>query len=270
MKFASFPKFALLLVLAGVFALTLAGCGANSNLALTQGNWAITATPTGGGVNNTFFIGGNLTQNGGSLTGTMSVVSSLCFAPSQIVNFTGTVKGKNVTLTSASIGGEVITVTATGTSGSALTGTYSIAGGTTCNGQTGTISANPVPSISGTWSDLILTPNGLSQGGPNATLAIAFTQATTASSDGTFALTGALTFTNSTCSTSGTIPAGSAFITGPFLVVNGATASDGGSVYYTALLNNPASPTSMTGTYTESNPGGSCDGDSDTPTFTKQ
>ena len=260
MKFASFPKFALLLVLAGVFALALAGCGANSNLALTQGNWSITATPPGGGVNNNFFIGGNLTQNGGSLTGTMSVVSSLCFAPSQIVNFTGTVKGKNVTLTSASVGGEVITVTATGTSGSALAGTYSIVGGTTCNGQTGSITASPVPSISGTWSG----PINPSSGGNSVTLAIAFTQSATASTDGAFALTGSLTYTGSTCS-SGTISAGGAFIVGPYLVVNGTTV-EGESLSYTALLNNPASPTSMTGTYETT--GLVCD-DQLTATFTK-
>lgn len=269
MKFAGFPKFFLLLLMAGVFVFALAGCGANSNLALPQGNWSMTATPTGNTANNNFFIGGNLTQNGDSLAGKMSVVSSLCFGPSQIVNFTGTVKGKNVTLTSATVGGEVISVTASGNSGSALTGTYSIAGGTTCNGQTGSITANPVPSISGTWSGPIFTAGGVSQGGPNAALAIALTQATTASSDGTFALTGTLTFTQSSCFAAGTIPAGSSFITGPYLVVNGTT-DDGGSLTYTALLNNTASPTSMTGTYGISDAGGTCDGDSDTPTFTKQ
>lgn len=264
MKFASFPKFALSSLLAGVFALALSGCGANSNLALTQGNWSITATPTGNIANSNFFIGGNLTQNGGTLAGTMSVVSSLCFSPSQTVAFTGTVKGKNVTLTSASVGGEVISVTATGTSGSALTGTYSIAGGTTCNGQTGTLTASPVPSITGTWSGPIV---GDYNGDPHATLSIAFTQATTASSNGTFAITGNLTYTGSTCSNTGTIPTDSAFIVGPYLVVNNATTDDGGNVSYTALLNNSASPTSMTGTYDAS--GGNCT-DQLPATFTKQ
>lgn len=265
MKFASFPKFALLALLAGVFALALTGCGASNNLALTPGNWSMTAVPSSGAAG-TFYIGGNLTQTGTSLAGTMSVVSSLCFSSSQIVTFTGTVKGKNVTLTSANVGGEVITVTASGTSGSALTGNYSIAGGTTCNGDSGTISANPVPSISGTWGGPILSAGGVSQGGPNAALAIAFTQAGTASSDGTFALTGTGTFTNSTCSNTATVT--SAFIAGPYLVVEGDTDDGGSYSYLQVLLNNSASPTSMTGTYQVS--GGNCDGDLDTPTFTKQ
>jgi hypothetical protein len=258
MKFASFPKFALLSLLAGAFALVLSGCGASSNLNLTQGNWSMTATPSGGG---TFYIGGNLTQSGTNLVGTMYVVNSNCYSPSQTVAFTGTVKGNNVALTSASVGGEVITVAATGTAGS-LTGTYSIAGGTTCNGDSGTLTATPVPSISATWSGPIV-----SQGG-QSTLALPITQATTASSDGTFAITGTGAYTNSTCFSTATIT--SAFVAGPYLVVQGTT-NDGGNFFYTnVLLNNSASPTSMKGTYEVSDPGATCDGDLDSPTFTKQ
>jgi hypothetical protein len=257
MNFASFSKVALLSVLAGMVALS--GCGASNNLTLPAGNWSMTAAPNGTVANNNFYIGGNLTQSGTSLTGTMSVIGSLsCFAPSQIIPFTGTVKGTNVTLTSASVGGEVITIAATGTNGS-LAGTYSIAGGTSCNGQTGTIAANPVPAISATW-------NGPVGSGTNVTLAIAFTEAVTPSSDGTFALTGGLTFTGSTCST-GVIPANSSFIVGPYLVVNGYTDDGSGSFSYTALLNNPASLTSMTGELVTSN--GNCDGDL-LATLTKQ
>jgi hypothetical protein len=254
MKFASF-KFALLSLLAGVFALALAGCGASNNLALPQGNWSMTANSSG--TAGTFYIGGNLVQTGTNLAGTMAVVSSLCYSSSQTVTFTGTVKGHNVTLTSASVGGEVITVTVSGTSGSALTGTYSIAGGTTCNGDKGSVTANPVPSVSATWSGPI--------GSGGSTLAIAFTEASTPSADGTFALTGSLTYAGSSCST-GTIPANSSFIVGPYLVVNGNTV-DGESLNYTALLNNPASPTSMTGTYQTT--GGTCD-DFLNATFTKK
>jgi hypothetical protein len=267
MKLASFPKFALLALLAGVFALALNGCGASNNLALTPGNWSITATPTAAAniANSNFDIGGNLTQNGSSLAGTMSVVGSPnCFAPSQTVTFTGTVKGTNVTLTSESVGGEVITITATGTNGS-LTGTYSIAGGTVCDGQKGTITASPVPSVSATWSGPIV---GDANGDPKVTLAIAFTQAATASADGTFALTGNITYTGSTCSHTGTIPANSSFIVGPYVVVNNATTDDGATFSYTALLDNAASPTSMPGgTYQTT--GGACE-DLLSVTLTKQ
>jgi hypothetical protein len=262
MKFASFPKFALLSTLAGVFALALTGCGASNNLALAPGNWSMTATKSGGSV---FYIGGTLTQSGTNLAGTMYVVSSLCYSPSQTVTFTGTVKGTKITLISDSVGGEVLNVTATGTNGS-LTGTYSIAGGTTCNGDTGTITANPVPSISATWSGPIT-----GSGGSSVNLAIAFTQAATASADGTFALTGNVTFTNSSCSVNGTVD--TSFIAGPYLVVNGNTTEVDGSAgtftYTQVLLNNAASPTSMQGTYSVT--WGLCYNDPDTtPTFTKQ
>lgn len=265
MKFVALSKFALLPLLAGVLALALAGCGASNNLNLTQGNWSMAATPTANVANSNFQIGGNLTQNGSTLAGTMSFISSLCFAPSQIVTFTGTIKGKNVTLTSASVGGEVITVTATATSGSALTGTYSIAGGTTCNGQTGSLTASPVPSINGTWSGPII---GDANGDPPVTLSIALTQAAAASADGTFGLTGTITYTGSTCWVSGTIPANSSYIVGPFVVLNGSTL-DGATFSYTALLNNPASPTTMpNGNYGAS--GGSCPDDLLAVTLTKQ
>lgn len=264
MKLASFPKFALLALLAGVFALALNGCGASNNLALTPGNWSMTAVPSSGAAG-TFYIGGNLTQNGSTLAGTMLVVSS-CIDPSQTFAFTGTVNGKKVTLTSPSASGEVITVTATGTTGSALTGTYTVTGG--CDdGDSGNITAAAVPSISATWSGPIS-----GSGGSNVTLAIAFTQAATASSDGTYALTGNVTFTGSSCSVSGTV--NSSFIAGPYLVVNGSTTETDGSAgdfsYTQVFLNNPTTPTSMKGTYSVGS-SGLCAGDPDTtPTFTKQ
>ncbi len=74
MKFASFPKFSVLSLLAGVFALALAGCGGTSNMALTQGNWAVAASSSQSA--NTFSIGGNLTQSGSKVSGTMYITES--------------------------------------------------------------------------------------------------------------------------------------------------------------------------------------------------
>jgi len=264
MKFARFLKFALSALLAGVLTLALAGCGASNNLNLTQGNWSMTAVPTAGAAG-TFYIGGNLTQSGSNLAGTMYVISS-CISSSQSVAFTGTVTGNKVTLTSASASGEVITITSSGTAGS-LTGTYTVTGG--CDdGDKGNVTLNAVPSISGTWSGPIS-----GSGGPNVTIAIAFTQAATASADGTYALSGNVTFTNSSCSVSGTVS--SASIAGPYLVVSGLTndvingANGGSFTYDQVFLNSPASPTSMKGTYSVTS--GDCAGDPDTtPTFTKQ
>lgn len=271
MKVSSFSKLALLSLLAGVLALALAGCGATSgnNLALTPGNWSVTATSSGAG--GTFYIGGNLTQTGSSLAGTMQFVGSGCFGPSTPANFTGTVNGNKLTLTSPSVAGQVITVTGTGTAGasgatvSALTGTYTVAGG--CGaGDAGTVTANAVPSINGTWSGPIQDDYE----NPNAVVSIALTQASTASSDGTFALTGTLTYTNSACFSSGTIQAGSATIAGSSVMINNAIADDGGDVSYTGQLDNPASPTSISGTYSVSDPGENCDGEQVTVTLTKQ
>ena len=264
MKFASFPKFALLSLLAGVFALVLAGCGASNNLALTPGNWSMTATKSGGSV---FLIGGNLTQSGTSLAGKMYVVNSaLCYSPSQTVAFTGTVKGNKVTLTSASVGGEVLSITASGTAGS-LTGTYGIAGGTSCKGQTGTIVANPVPSISGTWKGPIVDALG-----ETVTVSMVLTQAATASADGTFALTGNLTYTGSTCSVTGTLQTNS-FMAGTYIVAQGDTIEFGGGpgtfTYSPSFLNNPTSPNNMQGPYTQTF--GNCiDTNSNPATFAKQ
>ena len=202
---ASNLRFVFLLLIAGVLVLVLAGCGSSNNLALTQGNWAITATPTGSATItiSPFYVGGNLTQNGNNLAGTMYVMNSRseCFDSSQPIPFTGTVNGKKVVLTSASSDSQVITVTATGTSGSALTGNYTVTGG--CDdGDTGTLTAGPVPSITGTWSGPLL-----GSGGDSVTLAFALTQAATASTDGTFVLTGSGTFTNSSCSATATVAA---------------------------------------------------------------
>jgi hypothetical protein len=259
MKFAGFPKFVCMSVMAGVLSLVLTGCGANSSMSLTQGNWSMTATPTAGG-NGTFYIGGNLSQSGSSVSANMYVVGSQCFDSSAQVALSGTVSGTQLVLTSGSVQGQVVTITTKGTGGSTTSGTYTVAGG--CDdGDTGNIAATLVPSISATWSGPIV-----SQGGPNVTLSFALTQAASASSNGTFAISGNGSFANSSCSNSATVT--NAFIAGPYLLVNGTTDDGGDFSYSQVLLNNPSTPTSMKGTYQVF--GGNCDGDLDNPTFTKQ
>jgi hypothetical protein len=268
MKFATFPKFALMSLMAGVLALILTGCGAvaNNPEALTQGNWSMAATSNGSA--GTFNIGCSLTQSGSSLAGTMYVVGS-CISTSEQVAFTGSVSGNNITLASSGGSGQVITLSLTGTA-SSLTGTYSVNGG--CDtGDSGTVVATPVASVTGTWNAPILNDGA---GDPNVTLSMALTQATTPSANGTFALTGTLTYTGSTCEASGTIS--SASIAGPYLVINANTVdsdSSTGSITYTqGLLNSASTPTSMTGTYNVISDGGNlpCSGDLATVTFTKQ
>src|SRR2546423_10612480 len=94
MKLAGFPKSAFSLSLLGILTLALAGCGSTtSNLGLTQGNWAFSATSTApakiNGTNTSFVLGGNLTQSADKLSGTLSVNESGCIEP-QTLSFTGT------------------------------------------------------------------------------------------------------------------------------------------------------------------------------------
>jgi len=272
MKFASIPKFSVLLI-AGAFVLAMAGCGGTSNTALTQGNWSVTATSTAPTSHNlavnVFYIGGNLTQNGSAVSGQMVVANSDCFDVSTPVAITGTVKGKAVTLTTAAFQEQVVTVTGTASDPSTLSGTYKVTGGL-CDGDSGTVTASAVPSISGTWNGLV-SPTGTAsvQGISQATISIAMTQASTASEDGSFALTGDITYTNSSCSVNGTIT--TAFVAGPYLLINATTNEQDestGSFAFNGYLDSSSAPKNFTGDYDVVS--GLCSGNFETPTFTKQ
>jgi hypothetical protein len=246
--------------------LVFTGCQAlsgSSDAALARGNWALAATSSNPAVG-TIRVGGNLSQSGRTLSGSMYVVGSLCFDVSQPLSFTGTVKGKQVTLTSATVSGQVLRVALTVTSSSAMSGTYTITGG--CgDGDSGSVDAHAVPSISGTWKGSVT-----GSGGSNVDLSIALTQAKTASADGSFPLTGTLAYTGSTCSVSGTIT--SAFVAGTYIQLSGTTVetdgSDGTVLYNNVLLDSSSAPRNMTGNYEID--WGLCSGDFQTLTLSKQ
>ncbi len=281
MNFTRFSKLAFLSALAAVFALALAGCGSNNNTALTQGNWSVAATSNGDAVSHngrshntqtpnvsaTFYIGGNLTQNGTTLTGTMYVVGSECFNSAGVA-FTGTVNGQTVALTtdSPSLAGQVITVTSTAASPSSLTGTYTVTGG--CDdGDSGTVTASAAVPITGTWVGTLSNCEQGKNGCANANISFDMTQATTAATDGGFPLTGNITYSDSGCSVSGTITSGEIY--GSFLVLNASTVDqneeDGAFKYNQVLLNDPSAPASMTGSYQVT--AGECDGNEQTLTL---
>jgi hypothetical protein len=256
MKFSGVLKFVALASVAGVLTLTLFGCGAAvSNTSFTQGNWAFTATSTAAAIaasSPTFVLGGNLTQSGATLSGTLSVGNSLCISP-QTLSFTGTVKGSDITLTSQAFDGNVISVTASGTKDS-LSGNYTITGG--CADK-GTITAGAVPSISGTWNGTI------SNGGTGTGISVVLTQSATASQDGTFALTGTLTYSGSDCTAPSTLTASS--VTGNVVSIS----ADSGFLYGPAALDSITSPKNMTGSYDNtSDPCAATDGNP--VTLTKQ
>lgn len=241
MKFSGFLKFTALAGVAAFLTLSLVGCGsAVSNTSFTQGNWAFTATSTAAKTNipsSTFVLGGNLTQSGDKLSGTLSVDQSSCISP-QTLSFTGTVKGKDITLTSAAFDGNVISVTASGTKDS-VSGNYTITGG--CADE-GTITAGAVASVSGTWSGTLSPVTQHGNGISTVGVAAALTQATTASEDGSFALTGTLTYTGTACVEPVTLTSSS--ITGSTVTIG---AQSGFS--YVGALNSLTSPTSTSGDY---------------------
>jgi hypothetical protein len=250
----------------GTLAIALTGCGgiASSDIAaLTQGNWSVTAQSSN---SNTpvFNVGGNLTQVGQALSGTMHVAGSPCFDVSQPVLFTGNLVARQVTLTSAEVNGQVISLGATETASSALSGTYTITGG--CGDRdSGTVAGHAVPAINGTWSGSVS-----GSGGPNVSVAMALTQASVASADGTFALSGNLTFTGSSCSVSGTVNDSS--IAGSYIVLNGTTVEADHSIgtfsYTNVLLGQSRNSQEMAGTYQVDF--GLCEGDVQTLTLNRQ
>jgi hypothetical protein len=260
MKYLALRKLSLAAALLSLFA--LAGCGGNSSTSITQGNWSFAATPSGQGTA-PFYIGGNLTQNGSNLSGSMYVINS-CIDPSQQQTFSGTINAGKVTLTSAPDPADEVITMVLSANGSSLSGSYSITGGTCANGTSGTIGANPVASISGTWAGPLNDQND-----PSATLSIALTQASTASADGTFALSGTLTYTNSLCEASGNITSGT--FAGPYIIAINATNGNGDTVTYNyGVLDSTINPHQMTnGTYSVSG-SSPCNNDSSVPTFTKQ
>jgi len=237
MRFSGFVKIAGLSGVAAALTLSLIGCGAaaSSNLAVTQGNWAFTATSSAKIVNKqvaSFVLGGNLSQSGDKLSGTLTVDQSGCIAP-QTIAFTGTVKGSDITLTSAAFDGNVISVTGTANKDS-LTGSYTVTGGCA---DDGTISANVVPSISGTWTGTVFVSDS------PATISVALTQSSSASENGSFVLSGTATYTGSVCEASATITEGSS-ISGSQLTLNLNT-----GVTYVATLNSTTAPASAQGDY---------------------
>ena len=269
MKFAAFARLALLAALAGACALT--GCGSlqnsQSSLAPSAGNWSFVATSAvvSGQVSH---IGGNLTVSGNSVSSTMHT-DLLGFDSSLPFTLSGTLQNKQITFTSpANANNQVITLIATVASASTITGTYTVSAGGGNAADQGTITASLVPSISGTWNGPI---NGDYYNDPHVILSMELTQASTASSDGTFALTGSVTYSGSSCSASGTISSSS--VAGSMLIINADTLEQDGSQgsfsYTGAVLNNPATPTTISGgTYQVVT--GLCASDADTPTFSKQ
>ncbi|MBI3477623.1 MAG: hypothetical protein HY010_17970 [Acidobacteria bacterium] len=242
MKLSGILKFVALAGVAAFLALSLVGCGSTiSNTAFTQGNWAFVATSTAPKLNkviSTYVLGGNLSQSGNKLTGTLSVSNSGCISD-QTLAFTGTVKGSDITLTSAAFDGNVISVTASGTKDS-LTGNYTITGG--CADE-GTITAGAVPSLSGTWNGTLTPVFGRGNGISTVGVSVALVQSAAAAENGSFELTGTLTYTGTAC----VEPVALTLSSVAGSVVN--ISAQSGFGYSNVALDSITNPTSMTGDY---------------------
>ena len=212
------------------------------------GNWQFGMAPTGPG--EALGIAGNINQSGGALSGAVHVNSSLenCFDHRTTLGLTGTLTGSSVSLTSASIGGQVMTITGSMT-GNTLTGTYTLNGGCAAGDQ-GTVTGNKIASITSTLSGTFTTAS------KQTFDVVAQVTQGSATSEGSFGVTGTVAFGNSCFSSgtimSGTFPSGS-YIIGTSVVLEIETGN--GVVTFTGAASQGTGE--VNGDYTVS--GGSCD-----------
>ena len=268
-------RFAVLL--AGLALLVLAGCGMSSQpQPLPSGNWLIVtkaATSTFSGA-----LGGNLSQSGTSVTGVLhSIGFSRCYTPptpaimvQTNIPVSGTFENGSLHLVSNSVSGQVVTIDATYRAG-VLNGTYLLQGGC-ADGERGTVTAEPMPDLSGTWA-------GTSSSGARVT--VNWQQQSSATTDGVFSMSGNISLSNGPgCYPSGTMAmqAGysqggepiASFVTGHALSV--AASDNSGSepvaIALAGFAHTVNHPYTITGTFTLS--GGSCTFSPQQITLTRQ
>jgi hypothetical protein len=211
------------------------------------GNWALTATSQVTKEN--YQIGGYITNTNGSVSGTLHLLNSGCFTPTEDIPITGTVSTVGVvSATSSAVSSQVITLSGTVASETLSAGKYSITGG--CgNGDEGTVTGFVAPPYSNTYTGTFLSFSGLS---------IGTTITTTQSgpdSNGFYSVSGSATFSGSPCFTSATIT--SSMITGAYMEVI-LTDSDGSTVTFGGYITDSTGKT-ISGDYEVT--GGKCSGD---------
>ena len=150
------------------------------------GNWQFTAASTVPG-KPPLTLAGSIGQTGAAVSGALHVDGSDCFDPLTTLGLTGTTTADSTSLTSAAIDGQVITFTGNFT-GFTFDGTYRINGGCDAGDQgrlTGLNIWNIGNNLSGTFTNS-------AQKTFNVVGKIA--QSNSASSDGSFGITGTTTF----------------------------------------------------------------------------
>jgi hypothetical protein len=153
-------------------------------------------------------VAGSIDQSVTELSGAVHINGSNCFDRLTTVRLTGTLAGNKISLNSTSVDGQVIRFVGDITD-IAFTGTFTINGGC-ADGDQGNVTGARIPSItsqlSGTFTD----------SGKEAFAVTAQVTQGSASSEGTFGITGTVTFGPS-CFGSGTITSGT-FPSGSFIL----------------------------------------------------
>jgi len=246
-------------ILFGLVALiVLSGCGAaggsysvpsSQGLRNIAGNWQFSTASSLIGTS-TLTIEGSINQSGRNVSGNIHVDGSACFDRMITVGLTGTLNGSDLMLTSLSVDGQVTTITGT-VGDTSFTGTYRTAGGC-ADGDQGSVIGTRIPLIANQLQGTF-TSSGQTQFDVVGDIA----QSGTASSDGSYGITGTVTF-NTPCFSVGTIRSGTMSSSGSYIL--GSTVAlevetDNGTVMFLGTLNDERSQ--VNGDFIIS--GGTCD-----------
>jgi hypothetical protein len=172
----------------------------------TSGNWQFSTTSMAG--MSALSIAGSINQSVSEVSGAVHVNGSNCFDQLTTIGLTGTLTGTKISLTSTSVQGQVITFTGDITDAT-FTGTFAIEGGCAAGDQ-GNVTGVKIPSITSQLSGTFTA-----SGKETLPVTAQLTQSS-ASSDGSFGITGTVTFGPS-CFSNGTITSG-AFPSGSFIM----------------------------------------------------
>ncbi len=218
------------------------------------GNWQFSTTSVAGMAPAT--ISGGIAQSGSSVSGAAHLDGSKCFDRLTTIGLTGALTGSNITLTSTTVDGQVTTLTGSVSddtlngADSAFAGTYTIDGGC-ANGDHGNVTGIRIPFIAN-----ILNGTFTTSGGETFEVVGDEAQVGTASSEGSFGITGTVTF-STPCFSSGTITPG-AFPSGSFIIGTSVALeieTGNGTITFLGTLNRDRNE--IRGNYTVG--GGTCD-----------
>jgi hypothetical protein len=255
----------LCLAACAVVLLGVCGCGGRSSSStsatplspqfrIVAGNWGFTMLSLGSSLFATEG-GGNLVQNGTTISGIIHLTGSPCFDPlTDDLVVSGTATGSAtaldgvITFKTSPVRGQTITfISSTKTPSSPgqnqiIDGSFTLDGGTCAPGTNGVMVGIMVPSVTGNWKGAF-TPFLL---GATQIAATASLTQSAPDAHGFFQISGNLTFTGSQCFTSGTITSGSILGTDATLTI---TTDDGGQITFSPQLRSQATGPGMEGLY---------------------